>query len=56
MARKILRDGDMSPEVIKSESEVQEELEQIAQQQQGQQLQELAMQLQQQQAQSPTAP
>ena len=56
MARKILRDGDMSPEVIKSESEVQEELEQIAQQQQGQQLQQLAMQLQQQQAQSPTAP
>jgi len=56
MARKILRDGDMSPEVIKSESEVQEELEQVAQQQQGQQLQQLALQLQQQQAQTPTAP
>jgi hypothetical protein len=56
MARKILRDGDMSPEVIKSESEVQEELEQVAQQQQGQQLQQLAMQLQEQQAQTPTAP
>ena len=56
MARKILRDGDMSPEVIRSESEVQEEIEQVAQQQQGQQLQQLALQLQQQQAQTPTAP
>ena len=56
LARKILRDGDMSPEVIKSERQVSEELEQLSQQQQAQQLQMLAQQLQQQQAQTPTAP
>jgi putative NADH-flavin reductase len=48
LARKILRDGDMSPEVLKSESEVQETLEQQSQQEQAQQLQALAQQLQQQ--------
>jgi len=56
MARKILRDGDMSPEVIKSEAQVQEELEQQAQAQQAQALQELAGQLQEQNQQTPTAP
>jgi len=56
MARKILRDGDMSPEVIKSEMQVQEEIEQQAQQQQGEQLAMLAQQLQQQQSETPIAP
>lgn len=56
MARKILRDGDMSPEVIKPESAVREELEQQAQAQQAQALQQLAGQLQQQAAETPTAP
>jgi len=46
LARKILRDGDMSPEVVKSESEVQETLDQQSQQEQSQQLQALAQQLQ----------
>jgi hypothetical protein len=52
LARKILRDGDMSPEVIKSEDEVAEELQQQSQQQQAQALQDLAQQLQQ----NPTPP
>ena len=56
MARKILRDGDMSPEVIKSEAQVQEELEQQAQAQQAQQLAEVAQQMQEQNQQTPTAP
>ena len=56
MARKILRDGDMSPEVIKSEMQVQEEIDQQSQQQQGQQLAMLAQQMQDQSAQTPTAP
>ena len=56
MARKILRDGDMSPEVIKSEMQVQEEIDQQSQQEQGQQLAMLAQQMQDQSAQTPTAP
>jgi carbamoylphosphate synthase small subunit len=48
LTRKILRDGDMSPEVIKTETEVEETLEQQSQQQQAEQLQNLAAQLQQQ--------
>ena len=56
MARKILRDGDMSPEVIKSEMQVRDELEQQSQQQQGQQMLQLAQSLQEQNAQTPTAP
>jgi hypothetical protein len=48
LARKILRDGDMSPEVLKTEAEVQETIEQQTQQEQAQQLQALAQQLQQQ--------
>ena len=55
LARKILRDGDMSPEVIKSEMEVQEAIEQQNQQQQQQQLLGLAQQLQEQNTQTPTA-
>ncbi len=46
LARKILRDGDMSPEVLKTEAEVQETLDQQSQQEQAQQLQALAQQLQ----------
>ena len=46
LARKILRDGDMSPEVLRTEAEVQETLEQQSQQEQSQQLQALAQQLQ----------
>jgi hypothetical protein len=56
LARKILRDGDMSPEVIKSERVVQEEIDQQAQTQQNQQLLMLAQQMQAQNAQTPTAP
>ena len=55
LARKILRDGDMSPEVIKSEMQVQEAIEQQNQQQQQQQLLGLAQQLQEQNSQTPTA-
>ena len=33
LARKILRDGDMSPEVLRSESEIEEMKEQMQQQQ-----------------------
>jgi len=55
LARKILRDGDMSPEVLKSEMEVQEAIEQQNQQQQQQQLLGLAQQLQAQNDQTPTA-
>jgi hypothetical protein len=55
LARKILRDGDMSPEVLKSERVVQEEIEQQAQQQQNQQLLMLAQQMQAQNTQTPTA-
>jgi len=46
----------MSPEVIKSEAQVQEELEQQAQAQQAQALQQLAGQLQEQNQQTPAAP
>ncbi len=42
LARKILRDGDMSPEAVRSESEVEELLQQAQQQQQAIQLQEAA--------------
>ena len=33
LARKILRDGDMSPEVLRSESEIEDMKEQMQQQQ-----------------------
>ena len=55
LARKILRDGDMSPEVINSEMQVQEEIEKQQQAQQQQQLSTLAQQLQAQNTQTPTA-
>jgi len=55
LARKILRDGDMSPEVIKSERTVNDEIEQQAQAQQQQQLLMLAQQMQAQNTQTPTA-
>jgi len=50
-----LRDGDMSPEVIKSDMEVQEAIEQQNAQAQQQQLLMLAQQMQAQNTQTPTA-
>jgi len=44
LARKILRDGDMSPEVIRSESEMEEMAQMQQQQQQAMALQQLAQQ------------
>ena len=38
LARKILRDGDMSPEVLRSESEIEEMKEQLQRQQSLQQV------------------
>ena len=38
LARKILRDGDMSPEVLRSDAEIEEMKEQMQQQQQLQQV------------------
>ena len=46
LARKILRDGDMSPEVLRSDAEVEEMKEQIQQQQQLQQVAQQFLQTQ----------
>ena len=56
LARKILRDGDMSPEAIRTEQEVKDIQEQAQQQQQAQVLQQFAQQLQGQGEQPQTPP
>lgn len=55
LARKILRDGDMSPEAIRSETQVQEIQAQAQQQNQAQALQEFAQQVASNQPQNPPA-